>query len=146
MHNRILFVVGLIAATAIAAATLTPLSINPGAWQVTMATSINGMPPHSSSYTSCVRPADLTKYPFNDPNANCTWTVVSSTSTAMQANGTCTPKDLGTVQFAMQLTVSDPQHVQGTGTLNVRGPNGPITGNYSGSGKWLSARCSATGQ
>ena len=72
MHKRIAFVVAVLSATIVAAASLAPLSIKTGAWQVTMTSSINGMPPHTTSYTSCVRPGDLTKYPFTDPKANCT--------------------------------------------------------------------------
>jgi Protein of unknown function (DUF3617) len=146
MHKRIVFVVGLLTATVIAAASLTPLGISIGAWQVTMTSSINGMPPHTSTYTSCVRPSDLTKYPFSDPKANCTWNVVSSTSSTMQANGTCMPPNMGTMQFAMQLTAADPQHVHGTGHLTANTPNGSVTGNYSGEGKWIGAACPASGQ
>jgi hypothetical protein len=146
MHKRIVFLVGLLTVTVVAAASLTPLAINTGAWQVTMTSSINGMPPHTTSYTSCVRAGDLTKYPFNDPKANCAWNVVSSTSSTMQANGTCTPRDMGTLQFVMKLTAVDAQHVQGTGQLTANGPNGPISGNYSGAGKWTGAQCPATMQ
>jgi hypothetical protein len=141
MHKRIVFIVGLLTATVIAAASLAPLGISIGAWQVTMTSSINGMPPHTSTYTSCVRPSDLTKYPFNDPKANCTWNVVSSTSSTMQANGTCMPPNMGKMQFVMQLTAVDPQHVRGTGHLTADGPNGALTGDYSGSGKWAGAEC-----
>lgn len=146
MHKRIVFIVALLTATVIAAASLVPLSINPGAWQVTMTSSINGMPPHTTSYTSCVRPEDLTKYPFTDPKANCTWNVVSSTSSNMQATGTCMPQKMGTMQFVMQLTAVDAQHVQGTGQLTANTPNGPMSGSYSGAGKWIGAQCPATMQ
>ena len=146
MHKRIVFVVGLSTATIIAAASLVPLGISIGAWQVTMTSSINGMPPHTTSYTSCVRPGDLTKYPFTDPKANCTWNVVSSTGSTMQANGTCMPQNMGTVQFVMQLTAVDAQHVQGTGKVTANSPNGPMSGNYSGVGKWIGAQCPATTQ
>jgi hypothetical protein len=145
MHKKIMLVGGLlIAATVIAAASLAPLSINTGAWRVTMTSSINGMPPHTTSYTSCVRPGDLTKYPFTDPKANCTWNVVSSTSSTMQANGTCTPGNMGTLQFVIQLTAADAEHVQGTGQVTANTPNGPINGTYSGAGKWIGAQCPAT--
>jgi hypothetical protein len=136
----------LLTSTVIAAASLTPLSINTGAWQVTMTSTINGMPPHTTSYTSCVRPGDLSKYPFTDPKANCTWNVISSTGNAMQANGTCTPGNMGTLQFVMQLTAVDAEHVQGTGQLTANTPNGPMSGNYSGAGKWIGAQCSAATQ
>jgi hypothetical protein len=142
MHKRIAFVVVLL--IVIAAASLAPLSINTGAWQVTMTNSINGMPPHTTSYKACVRPEDLTKYPFTDPKANCSWNVVSSTSSTMQANGTCMPPNMGTVQFAMQLTAVDAEHVHGTGQLMANTPNGAISGNYSGSAKWIGPQCPAT--
>lgn len=144
MHRKIVFVVALWSTTIIAAASLAPLGINTGVWQVTMTSSINGMPPHTTSYNSCIRSADLTKYPFTDPKANCSWNVVSSTSSTMQANGTCTPPNMGTLQFVMQLTAVDAQHVQGTGQLTANGPNGPMSGNYSGSAKWVGAQCPAT--
>ena len=141
MHKRIVLGLVLLTATVILAAGLAPLSINTGAWQVTMTSSINGMPPHTTSYTSCVRPGDLTKYPFTDPKANCSWNVVSSTSSHMQANGSCTPPNMGTVQFAMQLTAVDAAHVQGTGQMTANTPNGPMSGSYSGTGKWIGAQC-----
>jgi hypothetical protein len=146
MHKRIVFVVALLTGTVIVAATLAPLSINTGVWQVTMTSSFNGMPPHTTSYTSCIRSADLMKYPFTDPKANCSWNVVSSTSSTMQATGTCMPGNMGTLQFVMQLTAVDAEHVQGTGQLTANGPNGPLNGNYSGAAKWTGAQCPATTQ
>lgn len=144
MQKRIVFVVALLTATAIAAASLAPLNIKTGAWQVTMTSSINGMPPRTTSYTSCIRSEDLTKYPFTDPKANCSWNVVSSTASTMQANGTCTPPNMGTLQFVMQLKALDAEHVQGTGQVTANSPNGSLSGNYSGSGKWIGAQCPAT--
>jgi hypothetical protein len=143
MHKKIALVIGLLTATVISAASLAPLNINTGAWQVTMTSSINGMPPRTTSYTSCVRPENLTKYPFTDPKANCSWNVISSTGSTMQANGTCTPRNMGPVQFAMQLTAIDSQHVQGTGQVTASGPNGTMSGNYSGAGQWVGAQCPA---
>jgi hypothetical protein len=144
MHTRIVFVLALLTATVVAAASLVALSINTGAWQVSMTSGINGMPPRTTSYTSCVRPGDLTTYPFNDPDAKCTWNVVSSTSSTMQANGTCAPPNMGTVQFAVQLTAVDAQHVQGTGRITASTPNGPLSGSYSGTGVWIGAQCPTT--
>jgi hypothetical protein len=146
MHKRIVFVVAVLSAAIVAAASLVPLSIKTGAWQVTMTSSINGMPPHTTSYTSCVRPGDLTKYPFTDPKANCSWNVISSTGSAMQANGTCMPRNMGTVQFVMQLTAIDAEHVQGMGQVTSNSPNGPTSGKYSGTGRWIGAQCPATTQ
>jgi len=146
MEKKMVLVLSLLTATVIAAASLAPLSITIGAWQVTMTSSINGMPPHTTSYTSCVRTGDLTKYPFTDPKANCHWNVVSSTSSAMQANGICMPPNMGTLQFAMQLTAIDAEHVEGTGQVTVNSPNGTMSGNYSGAAKWIGPQCPATMQ
>jgi Protein of unknown function (DUF3617) len=143
MYKKIMLFLALLTATVVVAASLAPLGINTGAWQVTMTSSINGMPPHTTSYTSCVKPEDLTKYPFNDPKANCSWNVVTSTSSSMQANGTCMPPKMGTLQFAMQLTALDAEHVQGTGQLTADTPNGSVSGTYSGTGKWIGAQCPA---
>jgi hypothetical protein len=76
MHKKIMLVLALLTASAVAAS-LAPLGINIGAWQVTMTSSINGMPPHTTSYVSCVTSGDLTKYPFTDPRriAVGTWSV-----------------------------------------------------------------------
>jgi hypothetical protein len=144
MCKRYVLALGLLMAAVVVAAGLAPLSINTGLWQVSMTSSINGMPPHTTSYTSCVRPGDLTKYPFTDPKANCSWNVVSSTSNSMQANGTCAPEKMGTVQFAMQLIAVDAEHVQGTGQMTASTPNGPMSGSYSGTGKWIGAQCPAS--
>ena len=144
MCKRYVLALALLIAAVVVAASLVPLSINTGLWQVSMTSSINGMPPHTTSYTSCVRPEDLTKYPFSDPKANCSWNVVSSTSNSMQANGTCAPEKMGTVQFAMQLIAVDAEHVQGTGQMTASTPNGPMSGSYSGTGKWIGAQCPAT--
>jgi hypothetical protein len=146
MHKRISFVVALLTATVVVAANLAPLGIHTGSWLVTMTSSINGMPPHTTSYTSCIRPGDLTKYPFTDPKAKCTWNVISSTSSTMQANGTCTPQNMGTLQFVMQLTAADAEHVQGTGQVTASTPNGTMSGNYSGGAKWVGAQCPANVQ
>jgi hypothetical protein len=144
MRKRYVLAFGLLMAAVVVAAGLAPLSINTGLWQVSMTSSINGMPPHTTSYTSCVKPGDLTKYPFTDPKANCSWNVVSSTSSSMQANGTCAPEKMDTVQFAMQLMAIDAEHVQGTGQMTANTPNGPMSGSYSGTGKWIGAQCPAT--
>lgn len=144
MKSRIVCVAALLTASAIAAASLAPLSIKPGVWQVTMTSSINGLPPHTTSYSSCVRPGELMNYPFTDPKANCSWNVVTSTASAMQANGTCVPKNMGTLQFVVQLTAVDAEHVRGTGQVTASTPNGPMSGSYSGTGKWIGAQCPAT--
>jgi hypothetical protein len=96
MRNMILSGVVLLSATTLVAATLDPLNVRTGLWEVTMTSKINEMPaPNTSTYKSCVRKEDLGKYPFTDPEANCTWNVVNSTGSKMEANGTACPKAWG---------------------------------------------------
>jgi hypothetical protein len=124
------------------APTLMPLNVTAGLWQVTMTSTVNGAP-NTSNYQSCVKQADLGKYPFTDPKANCTWTVTNSTGTVMDANGTCMPANIGKVTFTMHLVASDTQDVKGTGQLTFNGPAGTLNGSYVGTGKWVSATCPA---
>jgi Protein of unknown function (DUF3617) len=144
MRNLILSGAVLLSATLLAAASLTPLDIKTGLWQVTMTSKMDAFPaPNTSTYNSCISREDLNKYPFTDPEAHCTWNVVSSTGSEMEANGTCTPEDLGQVAFEMHLAVLDTENVSGTGQLTANGPAGVMKGSYKGSAKWIGATCPA---
>jgi Protein of unknown function (DUF3617) len=123
--------------------TVMPLNIVTGLWQVTMTSTLKGLPPNTSTYKSCLRQEDLAQYPFTDPEAMCTWTVVSSTGSTMQANGTCMPGNVGKVAFDIQLTATDAKNITGTGQMTVNGPIGSMNGNYSGTAKWIGATCPA---
>jgi Protein of unknown function (DUF3617) len=132
------------AAILLAASDLQPLNLKTGLWQVTMTSTINGLPtPNTNTYKSCVKKEDLDKYPFTDPQAKCTWTVQSSTGRKMDASGTCTPQNEGKVTFAIHLEAVDSENVKGTGQLTVNGPAGNMSGNYSGTAKWIGATCPA---
>jgi hypothetical protein len=142
MGNMILSGVVVLSATTLVAASLDPLNIRTGLWQVTMTSKINELPaPNTSTYESCVRKEDLGKYPFTDPEANCTWNVVSSTGSKMEANGTCMPEGMGKVGFSMRLEAVDSENVKGTGQLTANGPAGTMKGSYSGAAKWIGATC-----
>ena len=142
MRNMILSGVVLLSATALMAASLDPLNVKTGLWQVTMTSKVNQLPaPNTSTYESCVRKEDLSKYPFTDPEANCTWNVVSSTGSKMEANGTCTPEGMGNVEFRMRLEAVDSGNVRGTGQLTANGPAGIMNGSYAGTAKWINAKC-----
>jgi hypothetical protein len=144
MRTMILSLAVLFAASVLMAAGLTPLGIKPGLWQVTMTSKVSQFPaPHTSTYQSCVRKEDLNRYPFTDPDANCTWTVVSSTGSRMEANGMCRPEGMGDVTFSMRLEALDAENVKGTGQLDANGPAGPMNGQYSGTAKWIGAKCPA---
>ncbi len=142
MRNMILSGVVLLPATALMAASLDPLDVKTGLWQVTMTSKVNQLPaPNTSTYESCVRTEDLSKYPFTDPEANCTWNVVSSTGSKMEANGTCSPEGMGNVEFRMRLEAVDSGNVRGTGQLTANGPAGTMSGSYAGTATWVSAKC-----
>jgi hypothetical protein len=144
MQKMILFAATLVSATVLCAAALEPLNVKPGLWQVTMTSTVSGLPaPIVNTYKSCVRKEDLDKYPFSDPKDKCVWTVQSSTGSKMEATGTCMPEGMGKVDFAISLQALDSENVKGTGQLTANGPAGAMNGNYSGTGKWIGATCPA---
>jgi hypothetical protein len=126
------------------AATLEPLNVKTGLWQVTMTNTISGLPkPTTNSYQSCLKKEDLAKYPFTDPKDKCTWTVQTSTGSKMDATGTCMPEGLGKVDFNIHLESLDSENVKGTGQLTFNGPGGVMNGNYSATAKWANSTCPA---
>lgn len=144
MRKAILLSATLLSATALLAAALEPLNVKPGLWQVTMTSTVSGLPrPIVNTYKSCVRKEDLDKYPFTDAKDKCVWTVQSSTGSKMEATGTCMPEGMGKVDFNISLQALDSENVKGTGQLSASGPAGAMTGNYSGTGKWVGATCPA---
>jgi hypothetical protein len=144
MRKMILLGAVLLSATLLLAASLEPLNVKTGLWQVTMTSTINGLPaPNTSTYKSCIRKEDLDKYPFTDPNLKCTWNVLNSTGSNMDASGTCMPEDQGKIDFSMRLEVTDSENVKGTGQLTLNGPGGAMKGNYSATAKWIGATCPA---
>ena len=132
----------LFTATVLYAATLEPLNVKTGLWQITMVSKVNGMGTTTTNYKSCVKKEDLAKYPFTDPKDKCNWTVVSSTGSMMEANGTCMPAGQGTVDFTMSLQATDTENVKGTGQITITGPMN-MQGTYSATGKWTGATCPA---
>src|SRR5438270_5654943 len=144
MRRMILLTAVLLAATVLIAATLEPLNVKPGLWQVTMTSTISMLPaPTVNTYKSCVKKEDLDKYPFTDPKDKCTWKVQSSTGSKMEATGTCMPESMGKVDFSMTLQALDYENVKGTGQLTFNGPTGAVNGNYSATAKWVGATCPA---
>ena len=126
-----------------------PLNIKPGLWEVTINMTFNGAgappgAPPRRTYRSCLKKEDLNKYPFVDPDKKCTYTVLSSSGSTMEARGTCAPRSDGTkVDFKLRLDALDTENVKGTGQMTMTAPNGSINGNYAATAKWLSATCPA---
>src|ERR1700730_15313513 len=90
-----------------------PLNVKPGLWEVTMNITIDGMrvPPQTNTYRSCLKKEDLNKYPFSDPDKKCTYKVLSSTATAMEARGTCAPGEGTKIDFKLRLDGLDTENV-----------------------------------
>ena len=157
MRTRLLLWVPLSGVSVVIAAAIQfqPLNVKTGLWQMTqtmtwnsvppqMAPILRGMPP-SRSYPSCVTAQDLSTNPFaNGSGDNCTWTVLNSTSTDMEVQGTGCQigKEYGlTAQIHGQIHVADPQDGTGTMTMTLSGNGLTATGQASYTGKWVSATC-----
>jgi len=145
MRKVILLSAVLVPATVLLAdSTVQPLNVKPGLWEVTMSITFNGTgtPPRTNTYKSCLKKEDLNKYPFTDPDKKCTYTVLSSTGSTMDARGTCTPGSEGAkIDFKLRLDALDTENVKGTGQMTMSGPAGSMNGNYAATANWLSATC-----
>jgi hypothetical protein len=137
----------LVSATILLAdSSMQPLNVKPGLWEVTMNITIDGMgvPPRTNTYRSCLRKEDLNKYPFSDPDKKCTYTVLSSTGTTMEARGTCAPGSEGAkIDFKMRLDALDTENVKGTGQMTMTAGGSAMNGKYTATSKWLSVTCPA---
>ena len=122
-----------------------PLNVKPGLWEVTMNIKIVGMeaPPQTNTYRSCLKKEDLNKYPFSDPDKKCTYTVLSSTGSTMEARGTCAPGEGTKIDFKLRLDSIDTENVKGTGQMTMSTGDMTINGNYTATSKWISATCPA---
>ena len=99
-----------------------PLNIKTGYWETSMTSSGTGTPPfppevlakmtpeqkarleaamkstmatQTQDYKHCITKEQLEKNPFSDPNQKCTWTVLNSTGSSMEAKGSCGPGRTG---------------------------------------------------
>jgi hypothetical protein len=131
----------------LADSSLQPLNIKPGLWEVTTNVKITGMeaaPPRTNTYRSCWKKEDMNKYPFSDPSKKCTYTVLSSTNSTMEARGTCAPGSEGAkIDFRMHIDAVDSENVKGTGQMTMSFGGQTMTGNYMVTTKWISATCPA---
>ena len=146
MRKMILLGAVLASATILLAdSSVQPLNVKPGLWEVTMNMTISGSrAPQTRTYRSCLKKEDLNKYPFADPDKKCTYTVVSSSGSTMEARGTCAPGSEGAkIDFKLRLDALDSENVKGTGQMTMSGPGGSMNGTYTATSKWLGATCPA---
>lgn len=147
MRKMILLGALLVSATMLLAdSSVQPLNVKPGLWEVTMNVTIDGMgvPPRTNTYRSCLKKEDLNKYPFSDPDKKCTYTVLSSSGTTMEARGTCAPGSEGAkIDFKMRLDALDTENVKGTGQMTMTAGGSTMNGKYTATSKWISGTCPA---
>lgn len=156
MRKMILLLSGLaISASLLAAVTEQLLNVKTGLWQVDMTANYGGLPPQmqamltgmggTKTYKTCVDRKQLST-PWIQGDDKCTWTVLKSTSSELDAHGTSCQlgKDLGlSTEEDIKVHAVDPEHVRATvhGTATGNGINATLDGNFTG--KWLSETCPA---
>jgi Protein of unknown function (DUF3617) len=145
MRKVILLSAMFLAGTILADSNVQPLNVKPGLWEVTMNMTISGSrAPQTRVYRSCLKKEDLNKYPFVDPDKKCTYTVLSSTGSTMEATGTCAPGSEGAkIDFKLRLDAVDTENVKGNGQMTMSMGGGSMNGNYAATAKWLGGSCPA---
>lgn len=128
-----------------------PLKVKTGLWQVTESYTASGVPAGvpplaHTTFKDCITEKNLETNPFGDPDQNCKWTVLNSTGTDMEVKGTSCAlgREQGmTTNVHLKLHVVDSEHVTGTGDWSGSGNGQSMSGNATGSAKWLSSSCPA---
>lgn len=172
---RMAFLAGVICLSASAALTaqLQPLNVKTGLWQITAVSSLNvaaippelqarlnqlppeqrallqsrfGGTPHTDSYTSCIKPTDLTSMPFQRPNDRCNWTTLTSTGSDLVVRGTCQESGSnGTTNVVANVTIHAIDSENTTGSVQVAATgSAQVNANNTLTGKWMSATCTGT--
>jgi hypothetical protein len=157
MQVKRLLVVPLLGVSVVIAAALQfqPLNVNTGLWQITQTMTWNSLPPpvaamlrsmpQTRTYQSCVTAQDLNTNPWARGSGDgCTWTVLNSTGTDMEVQGTGCQlgSDYGmTAQIHGQIHILDPQDGTGQMTMTLSGNGQTATGQASYTGKWVGASC-----
>lgn len=172
MRKAFLGVAICVAISAAATAQSQRLNVKTGEWQMTTVSAVNatlspeiqamlgrlppaqqealksrfGGTPQTRTYKSCVTQADLDKYPFDDPNQRCTWTVSTSTSSDLEVHATicrANNRDM-TGNIDVKVHAIDSENATGSVQMNLNGNNGQaVTSNATITGKWIGATCEA---
>ena len=158
MRNKLLVVLVCSAASVVfaAAAKFQPLNVKTGVWHMTEIVKWTDLPPQMAAmmkaapqtitYNSCVTTSSLSTNPWaNGSRDNCTWTVLNSTSTDMEVQGTgCDFGNSGmTAEVHGQIHILDSENGTGSMTVTLTGNGQTMHGLASYTGKWISASCPA---
>lgn len=136
------------------------LDVKTGNWQVEYKVRYSGLPPQvqamvdrmtaqqrssmgldsAKTYNACVTQQTLNTAWLKDKN--CTWTIVKSTSTELDAHGTsCRAGNSTNSELDIKIHAVDSEHVRASmhGTSTGNGNNVVLDGDYTGT--WTSATC-----
>lgn len=112
-----------------------------------MMKSQTGGRPQTITYKSCVTKEDLDKETFTGPDADCNWTILSSTTTELEAKGTACRmgQNLGMKTDVNDLKVQalDSEHTKASGEFTAVGNGQSMSGKFALTGKWIGATCPA---
>jgi Protein of unknown function (DUF3617) len=154
-------------------AQLQPLNVKTGLWQVTEVSTVTatippelqarlsqlppatraqlqsrfGGTPRTTTYNTCVTPADLAKFPFQGPNEKCNWTTLTSTGSDMVVHGTvCRAggnNDGTQAEADLRIHVISSENATGSVQISVTG-NQTMNSSATFTGTWQGATCTGT--
>jgi hypothetical protein len=152
-------------------AQLQPLNVKTGQWAVTETSTVNatippelqarlsqlppearaalqsrfGGTPRTTTYTTCITPADLAKMPFQGPNERCNWNTLTSTGSDMAVHGTiCRANgnnDGTTAEANVSIHAIDSENATGSVQVNMVGNGQTVNSSATFTGKWVGATC-----
>jgi hypothetical protein len=103
-----------------------------------------GGTPQTRSYKKCMTKEQVSKDPFSDPEQKCAWTILTSTGSELEANGTsCAAGRNSGVKTDVHVKVLalDSENVKGTGQMTMDGNGQTMNMDFKVTGKWLGASC-----
>jgi hypothetical protein len=105
-----------------------------------------GGTPKTSTYKKCLTKEDLNKNPFSDPDQKCTWTILTSTGSEVEAQGSscAAANDNGmTTNIHLKVQAVDSENVKGDGQMTITGNGRTMNTDFTLASKWISASCPA---
>lgn len=105
-----------------------------------------GGAPRTINYQTCVTKDDLARAVFTGPDEKCSWTVVNSSGTDMEARGSACEagKNEGMkTDITLKIHATDSQNVTGAVQGSATGNGNTVNINNTYTGKWVSATCPA---
>jgi hypothetical protein len=155
----------LISMTVLAANKLQPLNVRIGLWEVTQTIASSGQAPippdalvkmtpeqrakveqqlknnnRTTTRKSCLTKEKLEKDPGFSDNPNCTWTVLTSTASQVNARGECADHGIKD-RVTLKAEALSPESVKGSGQGTISAGDRTMTMNLTFTAKWLGASC-----